>query len=264
MNDKTKNYLGWVLIIAVALSTIAIWRYVGAYSRSIQPDSYRSFSVSGEGRTVIVPDIARFSFGVVTEGGTDIAALQKANTDKVNQAIAFVKSKGIDAKDIQTQNYSLNPRYQNTYCNPRPGTEVICPPATIVGYSIDQTVSVKIRQNDFAKIGEVLTGLVGAGANTVSQLQFTIDDPAAAESTARAAAIQEAQAKAKAVAKAADVNLGQLLSIDESGYMPYQKNYALEAYGRGGADMAVANPAPSIEPGSQEVSVTVVLRYEIK
>lgn len=262
MNDKTKNYLAWVLIVAVALTTLAIWRGVGTYARSVQ-GNYRSFTVSGEGRTVIVPDIAEFSFGVLTEGGTDIAKLQTENTTKVNQAIAFVKSKGVDAKDIQTQRYSLNPRYQNVYCNPGLRSETVCPPATIVGYTIQQTVLVKVRESDFAKLGELLSGLVGAGANTVSQLHFTIDDPAEAENSARAAAIEQAEAKAKAVAKAAGVGLGELLSIDESGYYPYQKNYRLEAsYGMGGD--AVMAPAPAIEPGSQEVTVTVNLRYEIK
>jgi uncharacterized protein YggE len=261
MNEKTKNYLGWVLIIAIALVTLAVWRGVGAYTHAVNA---ASFTVSGEGHTVIVPDVAEFSFGVITEGGADITKLQTDNTTKVNKAIDFVKSKGIAAKDIQTQNYSLNPRYQSSYCGPRLGmTDTVCPPASIVGYTIEQTVAVKIRQDNFAKIGEVLTGLVGAGANNVSQLQFTLDDPAAAESAARADAIEQAQTKAKTVAKAAGVRLGQLLSIDESGYYPMYKRESLQ-YAVANDAAGAMPPAPAIEPGSQEVNVTVSLRYEIK
>lgn len=257
MTEKTKNYLGWVLIIGVLLVAVAAWRYVGAYSRSIQPGSYRSFAVSGEGRAIVVPDIAAFTFGVVSEGGNDIAKLQTDNTNKVNKAIAFLKAQGIDEKDIQTENYNLSPRYQNVYCT------VVCPPATIVGYSINQTVAVKIRDENFAKIGAIMSGVVAQGANTVSQLNFTVDDPTVVENEAREEAIAKAEAKAEAVADAADFDLGELISIDEGGYMPYYtKDVRMEAAMGMGGDMAA--PAPSIQPGSQEVVVSVTLRYEIK
>ncbi len=64
------------------------------------------------------------------------------------------------------------------------------------------------------------------------------------------------------MAKAGGFSVGRLLSIDESGAQP-----VYYAYGMGGADMAMksaAVPAPTIEPGSQDVTVTVTLRYEIR
>ncbi len=265
MTEKTKNYLGWVLIIGILLVALSAWRYSGAYSRSMQPDSYRSFAVSGEGRAVVVPDIATFTFGVITEGGNDVGQLQIQNTEKVNQAITFLKQNGIAEQDIQTSGYNLTPRYQSVYCNPQPGQTRVCPPASIVGYTVEQTVRVKIRQDHFSQIGTVMSGVVSAGANTVSQLNFTLDDPAMAENEAREQAIKQAQEKARSVAKAARFRLGDLLSIDEGGYQPF---YGLESakYGSAmgmGGDGFVPAPAPAIEPGSQEVLVNVTLRYAI-
>jgi len=132
-------------------------------------------------------------------------------------------------------------------------------PPEIVGYSITQSVLVKIR--DFDKLGVVLGGVVDNGANSVSQFNFTIDDPTSVQDEARAEAIEKAQKKAKAIAKAGGFRLGKLLSIEEGGYYP-QPTYAYEskAYGVGGGSDA----APSIEPGSEEVIVNVTLRYEIK
>ncbi|MEK7077032.1 MAG: SIMPL domain-containing protein, partial [Patescibacteria group bacterium] len=249
MNERTKNYLGGAIILALLAFAYAIVSYANTFSRSIDPGSLRSFSVSGEGKVVAVPDVAQFAFSVITEGGTDIAKLQKENTDKVNRAIDFVKSKGVGAKDIRTESYNLSPRYQQYGC-PRTGGP--CPPAEIVGYTISQTVSVKIR--DFAKIGETLAGVVENGANTVSQLDFTIDDPTEVQNSARAEAIEKAKAKASAIAKAGGFRVGKLLSINEGGGYPPVPYY--DKFGRGGGlESAGIAIAPTIEPGSQDVVV---------
>ncbi len=258
MNENTKNYLGWALIIGALAVGLAALGYVGAYRHSLTTMS-PSFMVSGEGRVIATPDIARLTFGVTTEGGQDLAALQNENTIRVNKAIEFVKSQGVLAADIQTETYQVSPRYQ--YCNRvGPTGEQLCPPQSIVGYTVEQNVALKIR--DFADINAILTGVVQNGANRVWGLQFTVDDPTEFENEARAEAIAKAQAKAEAVADAGDFRLGQLLAIDEGFYPIYGKAYdmaANEGYGgMGGA------PLPTIEPGSSEIVVSVNLRYAIK
>ena len=264
MNSRIKDAIGVVVILGVVIFAYATWVYVDAFSKSIQPSSFRSFSVSGEGEVVAIPDIAQFTFQVITEGGVSIADLQTQNVEKTNNAIAFVKLQGVEEKDIKTQNFSLDPRYQYYNCSVRPlgsGVEA-CPPAEIVGYTVTQTVQVKVR--DFTKIGVIVSGVVENGANSVSQLSFTIDDPDVAESEARAQAIQRAREKAEAVAKAGGFSVGRLLSIQEGGspgYYPLYEKAAVVDYGMGGAPVA---PAPSIEPGSQEVKVFVTLVYEIQ
>ena len=263
MTDKTKNYLGWALVLAVlAVGVSALW-YVQVYSRSSEPGAYRSFSVTGEGKVVAVPDIGRFTFSVVNEGGKDIGALQKDNVSKTNAIIDYLKQQKVDAKDITTEGYSLEPRY--SYCTPSyrvGGGAEICPPASIVGYTVRQTVAVKVR--DLAKVGDILAGVVSKGANNVSQLQFTVDDSSKLENEARAEAIDQAQARAKEIASAGRFKIGRLLSIQDNNYpTPYYG----KALGLGGADMAMEAPtvpAPRIEPGSQEIVVNVTLSYEIR
>lgn len=261
MDTKIKNYLGIAAIIGILMAGYALFQYSGAYARSIQPGSYRSFAVSGEGKAVGVPDVAEFTFSVVTQGGKDIAALQKENTDKVNRAIAFVKQNGVDAKDIKTQNYNLEPRYQYSNCGVTPTREVVtCPPPEIVGYTITQSVTVKVR--DFTKTGPILGGVIQNGANSVSQLYFKIDDPFMVQNQARAEAIQKAKARAQEIARAGGFRVGNLLSIDEGVSYPFYKGLeARDAVGAGGT-AAPANPV--IEPGSEEITVTVTLRYEIR
>ena len=105
MDLRIKNALGVVGVIAIALVAVATWNGVSALSRSTTAGA--TFSVTGNGKSVGVPDVAQFSFSVTNEGGKDIAAFQKDNTTKTNAAIDFLKSKGVDAKDIETQGYNI-------------------------------------------------------------------------------------------------------------------------------------------------------------
>lgn len=262
MDTRIINTLG--ITGAIALVAVAIAGIVSAttYSRSIEPSSYRSFSVSGEGTAYGIPDVATFSVGVTTEGGTDLGALQEENTTKVNAIIAFLKENGVAKEDITTSSYNVSPRYQHYSCDYTwSGGGEPCPPADIVGYTISQRVSVKAR--DFEVVGTLLSGVVDAGANTVSSLSFEIDDSDAVESEARAEAIAKARAKAEAVAQAGGFSVGRILDIYESSVYPcYDYAYAEDAvaYGMGG-DMKVT---PTIEAGSEEINVNVTIRFEIK
>lgn len=257
MNIKIKNYLGITIIIVLFMLGYAALRYADTFSKSINPSFFRSFSVSAEGETIAVPDVSQFTFGVKTEGGLNLADLQRENAEKVNQAIAFVKSQGVDTKDIKTAGYNLEPRYQHYSC---PKSGGACPPPDIVGYSISQTVQTKIR--DFDKIGDIMAGVIKNGANTVSQFSFEIDDLSAVQNQAREKAIAKAKIKAKAIAEAGDFDLGRLLSVEENDGSGYYPVYAAKTL-RVSAENA-DTIAPIIEAGSQEIKITITLKYEIK
>lgn len=257
MDPKIKNWLGLAGLAAIVIIALSGVRFVGAYANATDPAS--RFAVTGDAKVNVVPDVAEFSFGVVTEGGRDVAALQKQNTDKSNAAIDYLKSQGIEAKDIETENYNVQPRYTNVSCGPG---RAVCPPAEIAGYTVSQMVRVKVR--DFSKTGDLISGVTERGANNVSGLVFTIDDEDDARNEARGEAIKEAREKAEELARAGGFRLGRLISIDEGGAYPpipyYAKteSQAMDLAGRGAAS------APAIEPGSDDVNVTVTLTYAIR
>jgi len=259
VDSRLKNILAGAGVVALAVFAYAAIVYVQAYSRAIEPSSFRSFSVSGEGKIVAIPDVAQFTFSVIVEGGTDIAQIQNENVEKTNNAIKFVKSRSVEDKDIKTQGFTISPRYQHFSC-PRDGG--ICPPSEITGYSVTQTVQIKVR--DFAAIGDIIAGVVDNGANSVSRLSFTIDNPEELQVQAREEAIHKAQKKADEIAKAAGFRVGRLLSLQEGGgFIPTSFFTERDAFGIGGAVPQAAS-SPTIEAGSQEVTITVTLRYEIQ
>lgn len=253
MSNQIKDYLGISIIAAIILSVIAVFWFAFSYSDSVSPQA--NFSVSAEGEVVSIPDVAQVRATVITEGGENLTNLQEQNTEKMNGVIDFIKEKGVESKDIKTTSYNITPRYQNYNCSE---IREVCPPAEIVGYTVRQNVNIKIR--DFSNIGSILSGVAENGANSVSDLSFTIDDPTEARTEARKKAIEKAKEKAKSIAKEAGFSIGDLTSIHESVNSPYYPAYYESTVGRGGADVS----APKIEPGSQEVKVNVTLTYKIK
>jgi hypothetical protein len=261
MNEQlTRKYIVSVAAaIALLAFSYASVQFVGSYDKSIAPSNLRSFSVSGEGKATAVPDIAEFDFTVISEGGTDLSTLRDDNTKKVNDISAFIKTMNVEDKDIQTTNFSIEPRYEQCYAYMQGGT---CPPPKIVGYTVQQSTHIKIR--DFKKIGDMLSGVAERGANSVSQLSFGVDDETTYQKEARAEAIGKAQAKAEELASASGFKVGRILGISE-GYTPVYRDYAMKtmeasAYGMGGDAVS----SPSINAGSEEIQANVTITYEIQ
>lgn len=243
---------------AIGIIALSAASYVYTFGKTAQ--SYTSFSSSAEGKVIAVPDTAKFTFSVITEGKNNPMELQKDNSKKIDAIIKYLKDKGIAEKDIKTESYYLSPQYGYMAVECRSG---ICPPPKIGGYTINQTISVKTK--DFDKASEVLGGVVEKGANSVSSLELTVEDKDTLENQARAEAMKKAKDKAKGLARAGGFRLGRLLGVDE--YIPGDVQ-PVYGYGGGGGTATksdvVAMPAAEIAPGSQEIIVTVTLRYEIR
>lgn len=244
--------------IAALLIAVAALLAAFEYSRSIDKTyPTRTFSVEGEGEIDVTPDVAKFSVSVVTDGGKNVADVQQKNTEKMNAVNAFLKEAGVPEKDLKTEDYALSPRYEYPNCT---GFSV-CPQPSISGYTLTQTLRVTVK--DTAKIGDLLSGVVANGANSVSQVVFTVDDEDEAKADARKEAIEKAQDKARRLAKDAGFEMGRLVSIYETPQMfgyggDSELSVKSAAVGAGG--MA----APSIEPGTNVTKVNVTLTYEIR
>lgn len=245
--------LGMLLVVFVAVMIVQQGYNFVQSVKGKKPDN--TISVSGEGKVKAVPDVAIVTLGVIAQG-KDAKETQNIAVEKINKITAFVKTLGIAKEDITTTQASINPRY-----NYESGQ------SKIVGFDSNQNVTVKVRGVDKNSdvVGKLMAGAVDNGANQVYGSQFTIDDPDALQQEARKAAIVKAKQKAEELAQAAGIKLGKVVSVQEStgGYMPVPM-YADKAMGFGGGGMAEPAMAPSVEPGSQEITQTVTLVFEVK
>lgn len=161
--------------------------------------------VNGHGVVETVPDMATISMGVVSEAKTAGDAMAK-NSDALAAVLKQLAEAGIESRDIQTNNLSLSPRWNNGGSMSKAAPE-------IRGFIANNTVSVRVR--DLAQLGVVLDAVVQNGANSFHGLSFGLQDMEPAQNEARVAAIKDAMAKAQLYATAAGVELGDVVSISD-------------------------------------------------
>ena len=204
-----------------------------------------AISVTGEASISVPPDLAQLDAGVASDGKTAREA-SEANNAAMAKVLAALKGAGIDDKDVQTSRLSLQPQYAQNRSGPSP----------ITGYRASNRVTVKLH--DVSKVAGVIDALVGAGANDVGNVNFTVEHPSKLLDQAREQALADAKRKAEIYAKAAGVMLGTPIAIAEGG-APAPMFRAKMA----GAPMAMAAPTP-IAQGEETLSVTVSASWAIK
>ncbi len=251
-------WVKWSVISSfIALSLFLLVKVgmdVKTFSRAGDEIPSNTITVSGTGEVFASPDIATFSFSIV-ENAKTVAEAQKIATDKNNSAIEFLKSKGIDPKDIQTTDYSVNPRYEYKPC-----TVNSCPSSSLpVGFTVSQTTTVKVR--DISVAGDLLSGVGKIGASNLSGLSFKIDDDQVLKGQAREKAITDAKTKAQVLAKQLGVSLGKVANYSEDNApVPMYYSAKAESMSIGGAAPIVS---PQIETGQNKITVNVNVTYKI-
>ncbi|MCB0190063.1 MAG: SIMPL domain-containing protein, partial [Caldilineaceae bacterium] len=124
-------------------------------------------------------------------------------------------------------------------------------------YHVTNQVQVTIR--DIDQVGDIIDAAIEAGANSTYGVEFRVDDQDAARSEARAAAIDNANAKAAELAGLTNVTVGQVLSVSEiignSGF--YGAANTSAAFGLGGGGTPIA-------AGELQLSVQVQVTYAIE
>ncbi|MBF0679799.1 MAG: SIMPL domain-containing protein [Devosia sp.] len=228
------------VLIPFALIATAVPAYAG------------SITIEGQGEVRAAPDMAMISSGVTTQGATAREALD-ANTAAMAELIAALKAEGIEARDIQTSGFSVNPNY--VYSDARDEHGYTLPPK-INGYQVSNTVSVAVR--DLGELGSILDKSVTVGANTINGVSFSVADPSELYNEARKAAFADARDKAALYANAAGATLGELESITESQGFSGPQPYPM--YAR--AEMAASAPVP-VEAGEMSFAITVKVEWDL-
>jgi hypothetical protein len=131
---------------------------------------------------------------------------------------------------------------------------------TIIGYTLTQSVEVKVR--DFANIAKLLGGLPPLGINRIGGVTFTFDNSDNVLAIARADAMAKAKAKAVEMAGEAGVALGEVVSVQEYGNIPVypMMNEAAPM----AAGVSSASVSPTIEPGTQDITDQVTVVYSLR
>jgi uncharacterized protein YggE len=159
--------------------------------------------VTGEGSVTAPPDYAEIRSGVTTRAKTAKEATD-ANSKAMAAVTAALLDAGVERKDIQTEQFSVQPVYAPQQANTAPQLD---------GFAVSNQVRVAVRQLD--KLGDILDRLVTAGATDIGGVTFLHADLSKALDGAREAAMADARRKAALYAHAAGLTLGGVLWVTE-------------------------------------------------
>lgn len=254
---KGKRIL-FLLVVFLAVY-LGIVHAVKIYTNSINP---HTIVVMGTGEINAVPDISVVSFTVrSSDTNGDTQKLQADLSSVTANLFPKLKALGIDEKDIETTNYSVNPKYGSQDCSSKVQTMIYpprpCNTSVVVGYEASESVNVKIR--DTQNVGKVLAAIAEAKITEVNGPNFQIDNPEKLKADARAKAIADAKDKAKVLAKSLGVRLDKIISFSDNDGGYYPMMYKASAMDVGGE----ASSAPNIAAGEQKITSNVSITFEI-
>jgi uncharacterized protein YggE len=222
------------LVVALGVSTSADER---------RPDEKRTIAVTGRGEVKAMPDRVAIAFAVETTA----SRASEAATDNARRsaavAAALRSAVGADGT-VTTTRYSVEPRYESKA-------------AAIAGYVARNEVQVESGAVD--RVGALVDAGIGAGANRVGSLAFTVSQRDDRFRAALGKAAADAQAQADATARGLGVHLKGVFSATVVGapvFEPRRVGFAAMA--------SEAAPPTPIEPGETTISATVNVTYEIE
>lgn len=169
-------------------------------------NSGRSVQVSGTAVVNVTPDRVLIQLGVQSNGSTpgEVAAVNSLAIQKVTEALRL---SGIQAKDIATDWYVIEPVYEN-YDS-----------LYIKGYRINNVMAITLR--DVSKTSSIIAAALQAGANQIINVEFYTSEMRKYRDQAREMAMIAATEKGQALAAAANAETGCVLSINESSSSSY-------------------------------------------
>ncbi len=242
---KTSLHAG-LLAALLALGPIsAAHAQAGAAGQADSLFHATTLNLSASGEEKIAPDTATISLGVTSEAPTAARALSD-DAAQMSQVMAALKAQGVPTKDIRTSGLNLNAQY--VYAQNQP--------PKLTGYHAADQVTVTVH--DLAKVGALADATVGAGANQLNGISFSLADATAAENAAREKAVRALAAKAELYARATGYRVARLVSLSEGGSEGFQPLAAPMM-----AKARIQGVPTTVAPGELTVRVEISGLYEL-
>ena len=231
-----------ILLVLLMFTGIAISQEYYEYPAQI--------STTGTGTASAEPDVVSIVFGVdITRSEPNVAVDDAARM--IHSAMAAARAEGVAGEDMQTISYNLWVQevwddYDYEYTGE-------------MEYHVTHYIKADIR--DIESVGDVLAAVVSEGANSITGVNFFVEDTSALYEEARRHAAEHARDKAQQLADCFGIKLGDISSVSEWTNYYYDDWGAYDNYGGG---LGYYSGAPSITPGSFSISVEVSVTFMIE
>ena len=215
----------------------------------------RMITVKGTGNVSVKPDLIVITM-ILESQHRDYNKTMELAAESVKMQQDAIISAGFDKKDLKTTNFNIDTHYES-YHDKNDNYK-----SRFDGYICEQGLKLEF-DFDTEVLSKVLTAIAKASTDPQLNIQFSVKDKAAVSEELLISATENAKHKAEILAKASDVILGHLISIDYNWgelHLYSQTRYDISNC----MDMMSSSSAPDIEPDNIDVSDTVSFVWEIK
>jgi uncharacterized protein YggE len=202
-----------------------------------------TLTVHGEGRVQVPPDHARLTVETMNKAST-LDAATAAHRERANRALAALRALAKDGLTIERSTFRLDQVRRPLPPNARDTGET--------EYQAVSTYELKLTRLDTVDV--VVTAIAATGLFELRNLRFGIDERSDGLARARTEAVADARRRAETYAKAAGVELGEILEISDTEARPFAP----------AAEMAVLRNIPVVPPESLALTASVTMRWRIQ
>lgn len=250
---KNRKYIYTAVMMACVLASASLTACSSASVPStitVQSAENSGICVSGEEKIQATPDIAEITYSVYTQE-KDAKTCQTENAQDVDAVLSLLKEKGIDEKDIRTNNVGLNPIYDWN-----DGSK-------ITGY--EMTTEIVVSSVPIDEAGTIISDSVNAGINSIDSVQYQCSNFDELYAEALKNAITSARKKADLMAEAGGKKVVAMTQVQELSSGDQAVSYSSNNM----KQMAVmeadsADTGTSLMPGQVEVEAEVSVTFSIE
>ena len=157
-----------------------------------------TITVQGIGSVKVDSDRAGISLGV-REAAAEVMTAQSMVNERISAIVEVLKGMGLTEDDISTNGIGIYPNY-----NYDDGE-------TIIGYTAYNNIYLTVK--DVNNTGAYIDAAFAAGANSLDYVEFSATETEEADAKALALAVESAREKARIIADAAGVKLGEIVEM---------------------------------------------------
>lgn len=216
----------------------------------------RSITTQGHGEVKVKPD----SLGVMVMVESRDPVLTKArseNSRKMQAIISALRGLNIPNMKLETQNVQVYPIQGEMQRDRLP---------RIVGYQVTNGLNVTVSNassDNLAEYGSrILDAALNAGANNVHGLNFFLTDMSGPRSQALELAVKDARRNADAMARAADITISGVYSLEGYPQFGGYPRPPMPVYATMKTDVAAAPESMPVEIGETTVTSDVTARFK--
>lgn len=218
----------------------------------------KTIKITGKGKVSVKPDIIRLNMTMEESYKEYEATLrQSSETTKILKEL-FV-SLGFKNDDLKTRSFDINTKYESYKAKDQSWKK------RLIGYTYTLHMLIEFDA-DNKKLGEILYALAHSVITPEISIEYTVSDPEKHKDKLLKNAIEDSKHKAEVLANAADVKLGDIVSIDYSWGEINFVSEPIQNFAFTSAEKTTGSPGYDIDIEADDIDVTdtVTVIWNIK